>query len=468
MKRYILPFLMVSALFANEVKTLEIYPNTIFLTTTQEAKSGQMVIQIPKFVTSKNLYIQSSCTIENSQISENKTKNSFEQKLQTLEDKKERLLHQQQMLNAQKDILKLFQKNVTDFTNIQQDMKNFKKMYLENLNESDKIKKALKNIDKDIDDFTHTNAQIATNELKLNLSCKNNAYIKLTYNTPDIKEHILANFNASTEDKKLDIKQQIFLSHPYGDFLQNVDLRLYSTPYNANIQPPEFYPDYLKDRSSFKNKIISKAMPVADSAYKEISNSKELSTNQIWEVKNVNLKPFEENKIVFNQQKIDASFDNVIDGYANVKAYLKCEFTPKEYVMPGESVFSLDGMMIGEKFTDELIKNDKTHLYFGQNNFIQIQKELLQKMKDKSLFGGSKTTKTLWQYTIKNQNSKPQNITLIERLPISQDSDIKVKQIGSLETKNISKKGEVKSNFIIMPHEEKVFDYGYEIEHPND
>ncbi len=467
-----------------QTKTLQLYPNASFLSYDFKVKNGEFSTKIPDFVNLQNLTLQSGCVVEKSTIL--KTKNSendaVKKKIESLQEKQEELSLKYQSFTNQKRFLDSIKINLNSLDNIQKDTQKLNEVYLKNLQNMLQTKKELEKIQKELSKILNQDKASLQNEFKAWLNCPNESSLKLSFPLNGIKVQNVTRFDANINENSLKITQKIFLNHNLDDLLKDINIRLYSFAYNSSLEPNRFYPYYLHNYSrKFKKRTVggsnkemalesvaSQDKLVKSSSSRKIGLPQNLSTKRIWDVKNVTLFADKENEVVFNTQVVKAEYENFVDGYGSVKAYLKAKFKPSQYIVSSQAKFMLDGALIGKRYVKELIKNEESNLYFGQNNFIQIQKELLEKMSDKSFFGTSKNTKTLWKYTITNKSEKPQKISLSERLPISQDDDIKVERLGDLKPLHVSKQGEVVWNFELKSKNKKEFTFGYDIKRPMD
>lgn len=471
--KYLLLLPFTTTLWANipQSKTLELYQNASFLSLKFNVSSGEFYTKIPDFANLKNLTIQTNCTIKDSKITplnESLSKNAKE--LKSLELEREKLTQKLSAIKAKNELLKSISLDTNSLKNIEKDTKAFGEVFLKNLQENSKIEEKIKKIDAKIEHLQTIQRKKDDKKISLSLKCDSPSSLKIAFPLYDLKYENITKFNANINAKNISITQSIFLTHTLGNLLENVQIRLFTFAYNKSLEPNRFYPHYLdmpQTRKYSEDMVVGAAAPMMKSKSVRTNGiQKNLSTKRTWVTKTLNLAPAKENEVVFDTQKIDGKFNNYIDGYGTSQAYLKGEFTPKNYILSGEARFMLDGALMGGRYINELFENQKTHLYFGKNSFIQVKKELSEKMTDKSFFNTSKNTKTLWKYTISNLGDKEEDITLLERLPISQNSSIEVKRLGKIKPKDITKDGEVSWNFMLKSKGKTTIDFGYEIEKP--
>lgn len=480
MRTSLIAFMVLTTpLLANtpQTKTLQIYSNDAFLSYDFRVENGEFSTKIPNFVNLQNLSIQSECVVAKSSIVKlEKEVSSIGKEIKALEEKQEKLNQKYDTLKAQNELLKSIKLTSNSLKNIKKDTQEFSKVYLANLQNLSKEKKQIDKLQEKLDSLLKQDSKNSKNQFFAKLNCTSKSHVRLTFPLPNIKKRSVVRFDANSDKNSLQITQKLFLTHSFGELLKGVNIRLYSSAYNNSLEPYRFYPNYLQESRKYSkrhvkdNEIVAMSAPVMMDEVSVSSQKRgvnqDLTTKRVWDIKHVNLEAGKENEVVFNTQKIDAKYQNFIDGYGSVRAYLQANFTPREYIGGGEANFMLDGALIGKRYVHELIPKKEAFLYFGQNNFIQIEKELLEKMSDSSFFGTSKNVKTLWKYIVTNRSKKAQKIEFAERLPISQDKKIIVKQIGSLKPRFISKQGEVAYDFELKGSVKKTFTFGYEVERP--
>ena len=86
-------------------------------------------------------------------------------------------------------------------------------------------------------------------------------------------------------------------------------------------------------------------------------------------------------------------------------------------------------------------KNIATKLYFGEDEHIQIKKELIKTLDEKTFFGDKRISTQNWKYTITNKKPYSTDIEFIERVPVSKNADIVVKTLAQPKFNSQGAKG---------------------------
>lgn len=456
------------------IKVLEIYPNATMLSYKSFSNSGTLSFEVPSYINKENINIATTCEVQKSTLSDEKDiKDTFEQSLNNLMDKRELLERRLEATRAKSKLLQSYTLKDTSLKSLQENSTLFEDLLLKSLELENRLKKDVQKIEKEIKKVSSKRSFQAIRQLDIQLKCTQPSTIIVSFPLRDIFYSGISKISANTQKKSVKIAQEALITHSLGDMLQPVDIRLYSFAYSRSMYPIPFS-SYFIDTSPKFQKAVKRMgnMPMAaevaasgDMAYMQ-TVEEETRTKRVWEVKAQNLRPGEQNEIVFNVQTMPAKFENFIDGYGSVKAYLKSNFTPKQSISGQKSKLFIDGLLIGEKYIKPINKENNATLFFGENSFIKITKKFSKDFTDESIFGTSKTTKKLWKYEIENQGQNREKITLVERLPISKHEKIKVTLHDDSKPDKILKDGQVIWYFTLMPKSKKEIFFGFDVEQP--
>jgi hypothetical protein len=164
-----------------------------------------------------------------------------------------------------------------------------------------------------------------------------------------------------------------------------------------------------------------------------------------------------------DKEIIDAKFQTIIDAYGTNRAYLEAIIRTNKNYQSALSDFSLDENKIATRRIKRLHKGKKEILYFGEDEHIQIKKELIKTLNDKTFFGDTRVSTQNWSYKITNKKLSSVNISFVQRVPVSKDADITVKTTATPKYTNQKANGKTIWNFKLEPKETKSIIFGYEI-----
>ncbi len=136
--------------------------------------------------------------------------------------------------------------------------------------------------------------------------------------------------------------------------------------------------------------------------------------------------------------------------------------TKKDYSGAHTNYF-LNQNPIAARYMGKIQKNRNTKLYFGEDEHIQIKKELIKTLDEKTFFGDKKISTQNWKYTIINNKPFATDIEFITRIPVSKDADITVKTLAQPKFDSQSAKGKTIWNFKLKKDGKKEIIFGYEV-----
>ena len=437
-------FVVMSCLFSTVFasNTLDIYLDKIMLSKTLNLKESNATFTVPFEL--KRADIDISCEISDFKFSNfrkigaNTAKDILNNRLQALKDSYE--LAKVSNLSSSKDIADISQ-------------------FLENnLNEQSQVNSQIELLN-----FTEDNEFFYVKDLNLRSKCEN-----ITIKYPLSSVLIYTKNSIITDLKSVEIKQNIIISGLKED-IENTNINFY--PYNTSYgnAPGRFAPIYLQKE---EKKVLDAPATMSLKATVEteaatpttpVVSERTIHSFNFWNVENFSLKKNQENYISLNEQKVDANITNFIDGYATSKAYVMATFTPKFDIGEANTNLYINQNFITSSYQSKILKDQEVKMFFGPNNFIEVKKENINTKTDDNLLGTKETTKTLKRYTITNNSIDAQEITFVERVPVSTHADIVVTVLGDLTADN---EGRVEKKFRLEPKESTSFDFGYAVLKP--
>ncbi|HIP30438.1 MAG TPA: DUF4139 domain-containing protein [Sulfurospirillum arcachonense] len=457
MKNLLLLSVTGISLFASSLPLhveLDIYSNKAFLSKTYElSKEGIIKTKVPINTKIENIRytLPKKCTITNSTIEKLDNKE--------LVDQKTKLIFNIEALQAKGTLLKTLSLQEVKSSIEIETIANF---LVENLTknslEINSIKEELKELDKKI--------KKVTQELKVEYTCTDeNKDIKITYPQGGIRYTPFYDISANIPNKSLTIEKKATLFYRGGENHEKIDLNIYSYRYNQNVAPQHFYPQYLGQ----KRKILyaKKAMAM-ESVQKFTSNMAdiqhiELSSKSLYKIKGVKLKVNENNLLHVDKEIVNADFKTVIDAYGSNRAYIEAIIKTKKDYSGANANYFLNQNPIAARYMSKIQKNRKTRIYFGEDEHIQIKKELIKTLDEKTFFGDKKISTQNWKYSIINTKPYPTDIEFITRVPVSKDGDIIVKTLAQPKFDSQSAKGKTIWNFKLNSNTKKDIIFGYEV-----
>lgn len=288
-------------------------------------------------------------------------------------------------------------------------------------------------------------------------------------------------FKISNNNNSINISQDLKITNNTKQDWDNISINYHNCNYKSLIKPIEFNSIELNDfyliQNGFKNikipiqpissfnkqkesKLYSKAIQrnmdmVSTNSLEEVSVSHiENSTKSSIKIDNISAKINEEINIPIMNKEYKSNCFIEIDGYSNSIPFLKCKINSDIYIPYNKFDIELDNININNDYME--IKKGENIIYFGEDKFIDVKKELIEKHFDESFNKIlSNDTYTLkWKYIIQNNHNNDKNIELKERIPKIIDDKFKLKYNFSIKPKNINKdNGEIIFDLNLKPKE---------------
>ncbi|NOX16432.1 MAG: DUF4139 domain-containing protein [Epsilonproteobacteria bacterium] len=447
---------------------IDIYANTSFITKSFQVNNQENIyLKLPTQANLENITIKAkNCDI--SDITLSNPKNSENQETKKLILKIENIQNRMISLQETNDMLKTISLKNRKGEDISKTIDYFSKNYMKNTQKLSALKVELKKANERLKMLQNQKAQ-KHRIFKAHATCKDKEIVQITYPESNFRIMHFYDIKASSTKMTLTLIKKIKIIQKTGENFNNLDIYAHSNAYNQAVAPTPFYPRYLnviKKRNSLMKKSISMAMDKVAGQTNTIY--RENLTTSSFVALRVSIKNNQEKIVKLGKETKNIKFENDIDGYSSSRAYLKVKFTSNRFYQRARAFIYLDNNQVGSKVLPNIKKDSKTDIYFGENQNIKIKKTLQKKFSKNQFFGDTKITTLVWQYKITNNGKILQKINLIERLPISQNEDIKIKPLFDTKNAKINKIGKTIWSFTLAPNKTKIIKFGYEIKRPKE
>jgi len=157
-----------------------------------------------------------------------------------------------------------------------------------------------------------------------------------------------------------------------------------------------------------------------------------------------------------------------LDSNAYLYATLKiAKGTP---LLPGRVYLFRDGTFVGTGDVPLLPSGEEYKLGFGIDDQVKVKHAVLEEKRGESgLISTSHVDSRSFRVNVKNLHERPINVTILDRVPVSQNDEIKVEVTGRATptAQNVDdRRGVVAFEAKLDPDEEKILEYGYRISWP--
>lgn len=154
----------------------------------------------------------------------------------------------------------------------------------------------------------------------------------------------------------------------------------------------------------------------------------------------------------------------------NAYLYAKIKFAKGTPLLPGTVYLFRDGTFVGTGDLPLLSPGEDHDLGFGVDDQVKVKHAVLEEKRGETgLISTSHVDSRNFRVNVKNMHERPIDVTILDRVPVSQNDDIKVELTGhaSPTTQNVDdKRGVIAFAARLEPDEEKILEYGYRVSWP--
>jgi uncharacterized protein (TIGR02231 family) len=153
----------------------------------------------------------------------------------------------------------------------------------------------------------------------------------------------------------------------------------------------------------------------------------------------------------------------------NAYLYAKIKIAKGTPLLPGTVYLFRDGTFAGTGEMPLLRPGQEHDLGFGIDDQVKVKHEVLEEKRGEAgLISTSHVDSRNFRVTVKNLHERPIDVTVLDRVPVSRNEEIKVEYSGvAPTTQNVDgKRGVISFATHLEPDEEKTLDYGYRVSWP--
>ncbi len=135
-------------------------------------------------------------------------------------------------------------------------------------------------------------------------------------------------------------------------------------------------------------------------------------------------------------------------------------------LLPGEANIYFEGSFSGKTFIDPLATTEELTISLGVDPSVIIEREQLDNFKATSFIGSQRIIDNTYQIKIKNNKNTNINLKLVDRVPISQNKEIKVDDIETGDAKYDKETGLLKWTLTMPSNSAQEKQFSYELRYP--
>lgn len=137
-------------------------------------------------------------------------------------------------------------------------------------------------------------------------------------------------------------------------------------------------------------------------------------------------------------------------------------------LLPGEAKVYFAGSFAGNTYINPQQTEEELVLSLGIDPTLVVERKQINDLKDRSFFGNTRIIKRNYEITIRNNKSSVVDVTLLDRIPISQNRDIKVESLSYGNASLDDKTGVVTWKVNLPANKSEKRNISYEVKYPRD
>ncbi len=272
-----------------------------------------------------------------------------------------------------------------------------------------------------------------------------------------------------------------------AEIRQNTGIDWVNIPVGISTLAPKFYmqvpkpsPWYLsvydnaiygyRSAGAVKSKKTNmESAPVAEVKYAEVQTVEtDLDVEYTLKAKYTVLSGDEGTQVHLKSFETPAEYVYYAVPYLNPSAYLTATVKDLDQyrLIPGNARVYFANRFTGKTYIDPQ-RDKKIRLSLGVDKAIEIKRKRVNNYHDYNLTGGKVTVSRVYEITVINHKSKAVDMTVKDRVPVSQDEKITVKNVQT-DGGTADRNGIVTWKLRLAPGEKKVLRFSYEVKFPKD
>jgi hypothetical protein len=167
---------------------------------------------------------------------------------------------------------------------------------------------------------------------------------------------------------------------------------------------------------------------------------------------------------------ISATFEYYAAPILNENVYLTAKIKDWEQydLLAGEAAIYAEGSYAGKTFIDPFQTKDELVISLGADPNIIIERKQTNSLKDKSLLGSTRIINKNYELTIRNNKTMAVDLQVYDRIPVSQNKEIKVEDVKYSEGDFDKEKSIISWKLKVEPKQVVKKQISYVVKYPKD
>ncbi|MCW4470526.1 mucoidy inhibitor MuiA family protein [Flavobacterium sp. MFBS3-15] len=174
--------------------------------------------------------------------------------------------------------------------------------------------------------------------------------------------------------------------------------------------------------------------------------------------------------ITIDQFDMTAAYEYFTAPLLNENVFLtaKVKDWEKFDLLPGEANVYFEGSFAGKTFLDPLQTTEELVISLGVDPNVIVERKQVDNLKAKSFLGGTRIVTKNYEITVRNNKATDIDLVLMDRIPVSQNKEIKVEEVKTGGAEYDEKKGLLTWKINMAPKDAIKKQLSYEIRYPKD
>ena len=328
-------------------------------------------------------------------------------------------------------------------------------------------------------------------EIVVNVDVKNatTANLELIYMVSNVGWTAEYDIRSADVDEPLAISYKAVVTQNTGENWEDVQLTLSTGNPNAGIIIPDLNPQYLDFYSyigygvreqttrAYSND-MRQAAPMAEaydmedeilvSSIDVSSETRTMYTNYTVERPYSLASGEKPLTVVIREQQVEADYEYQAVPKLRPRVFLvaKAKNWGELVLLPGPINIFFEGGYVGKSYMDPNVTSDDLPISLGYDPGITIERNLVTDLSSRRIIGSNRRETMVYEIVIRNNKSKDIQVRILDQVPISQNSEIKVENVevgnGTLDEMT----GEVNWMVNLSPGQQVTKTLSFDVKYP--
>ncbi|MEV6768268.1 DUF4139 domain-containing protein [Nocardia sp. NPDC051030] len=172
-------------------------------------------------------------------------------------------------------------------------------------------------------------------------------------------------------------------------------------------------------------------------------------------------------RTVITALDLEAELDHVTAPVQSLEAVLRATVrnSSDHTLPPGRAALFHESEYVGATDLETWVPGEERELALGVDDRIRIERELVRRNATKATLGSTRRTEVEYTITVANHGTRPATVTVLDRLPVSRDASITVKETAAKpEPADRDELGVLTWKTNLEPQAQTTITFGYRVE----